>query len=68
MAGVINAEPTQQLKAQRTTQNGQRGLTVSNALHPLQALYKQGVHTMVDMHQDFYSRWLNKGCGEGFPR
>ncbi|CAK0783442.1 hypothetical protein CVIRNUC_006641 [Coccomyxa viridis] len=34
----------------------------------VEALYKQGVYTMVDMHQDFYSRWLNKGCGEGFPR
>jgi len=33
----------------------------------MQALYEQGVHTVVDMHQDFYSRWLNKGCGEGFP-
>ena len=34
----------------------------------MQALYKQGVYTVVDMHQDFYSRWLNKGCGEGFPQ
>ena len=34
----------------------------------VQALYKQGVYTLVDMHQDFYSRWLNKGCGEGFPQ
>lgn len=34
----------------------------------MQALYDQGILTIVDMHQDFYSRWLNKGCGEGFPR
>ncbi|CAL5220637.1 g2681 [Coccomyxa viridis] len=34
----------------------------------VEALYKQGVYTLVDMHQDFYSRWLNKGCGEGFPQ
>jgi hypothetical protein len=33
-----------------------------------QALYDQGILTIVDMHQDFYSRWLNKGCGEGFPK
>ncbi|CAL8464543.1 g4078 [Coccomyxa elongata] len=34
----------------------------------VQTLYDQGILTMVDMHQDFYSRWLNLGCGEGFPR
>lgn len=35
---------------------------------PVQTLYSQGILTIVDMHQDFYSRWLNKGCGEGFPK
>ena len=34
----------------------------------VQALKELGVLTIVDMHQDFYSRYLNKGCGEGFPR
>lgn len=34
----------------------------------VQTLYSQGILTIVDMHQDFYSRWLNLGCGEGFPR
>jgi hypothetical protein len=33
----------------------------------LQALHELGIYTMVDMHQDFYSRYLNIGCGEGFP-
>nr|QOL01077.1 putative extracellular protein CSOL_010 [Pseudococcomyxa simplex] len=34
----------------------------------VETLYSQGILTIVDMHQDFYSRWLNLGCGEGFPR
>ena len=33
-----------------------------------QALYELGILTIVDMHQDFYSRYLNIGCGEGFPK
>ena len=63
-----NAGSARQSAAQRPRSKGRRGLTVSKALRVLQALYKQGVGTIVDMHQDFYSRWLNKGCGEGFPR
>ena len=34
----------------------------------MQALRELDILTIVDMHQDFYSRYLNKGCGEGFPR
>ena len=34
----------------------------------LQTLQELGILTIVDMHQDFYSRYLNIGCGEGFPQ
>ncbi|KAI8825863.1 glycoside hydrolase superfamily [Fimicolochytrium jonesii] len=30
-------------------------------------LYKRGIATIVDLHQDSYSRWINGGCGDGFP-
>ncbi len=34
----------------------------------LQTLQELGILTIVDMHQDSYSRYLNKGCGDGFPK
>ena len=34
----------------------------------LQTLQELGILTIVDMHQDSYSRNLNKGCGDGFPK
>lgn len=33
-----------------------------------QQLHSVGVHVIVDMHQDGHSRWMNAGCGEGFPK
>lgn len=29
---------------------------------------KRGIYTIIDFHQDAFSRWLASGCGEGFPR
>lgn len=28
----------------------------------------RGIHTIIDMHQDAYSRYVLGGCGEGFPK
>jgi endoglycosylceramidase len=27
-----------------------------------------GMYTVIDFHQDVFSRWMARGCGEGFPR
>ena len=37
-------------------------------LHGCQALHELGILSIVDLHQDSYSRFLNKGCGDGFPK
>jgi endoglycosylceramidase len=34
----------------------------------LQHLYKMGIVSIVDVHQDGISRYLNGGCGDGFPK
>ncbi|MCA9770836.1 MAG: cellulase family glycosylhydrolase, partial [Myxococcales bacterium] len=30
--------------------------------------WERGLRTIVDIHQDSFSRFTNQGCGEGFPR
>ncbi len=27
-----------------------------------------GIYTIIDFHQDVFSRWMARGCGEGFPQ
>jgi endoglycosylceramidase len=34
---------------------------------PVQYLKQLGIVTILDFHQDAYSRWMNGGCGDGFP-
>jgi endoglycosylceramidase len=34
----------------------------------LDALHARGVHAIVDVHQDAFSRFATDGCGEGMPR
>ena len=29
--------------------------------------WKRGIYTIIDFHQDAFSRWVDYGCGEGFP-
>jgi hypothetical protein len=33
-----------------------------------QYLYTMGIYSIVDVHQDGFSRYLVQGCGDGFPR
>jgi endoglycosylceramidase len=30
--------------------------------------WKRGIYTVIDFHQDAFARWVDYGCGEGFPR
>jgi endoglycosylceramidase len=30
--------------------------------------WKRGIYTVVDFHQDAFARWVDYGCGEGFPQ
>ncbi|KAJ1566704.1 hypothetical protein HK405_008767, partial [Cladochytrium tenue] len=34
----------------------------------VKALRQRGIYTLVDFHQDSFSRWSLNGCGEGFPQ
>ncbi|KAJ3164399.1 hypothetical protein HK101_000442 [Irineochytrium annulatum] len=34
----------------------------------VRALEQRGIYTLVDFHQDGFSRWDLGGCGEGFPQ
>lgn len=33
-----------------------------------QYLHELGINSIIEMHQDGFSRWLNSGCGSGFPK
>jgi endoglycosylceramidase len=34
----------------------------------IEAAWQRGIYTIIDFHQDVFSRWMAKGCGEGFPQ
>ncbi|MGZ3699708.1 MAG: glycoside hydrolase family 5 protein [Bdellovibrionota bacterium] len=43
------------------------GAYLSELVRVADAAWERGIYTIVDMHQDSFSRDLDTGCGEGFP-
>jgi endoglycosylceramidase len=47
------------------------GLTDDSYLQMLSLIaseaWKRGIYTVIDFHQDAFARWVDYGCGEGFP-
>ncbi|KAI8906517.1 glycoside hydrolase superfamily [Powellomyces hirtus] len=33
----------------------------------IKELHDRGIASIIDIHQDMYARWINGGCGDGFP-